>query len=202
MLPDTGEIFRLQQIGSGIWPRRFGLINWLIDVHSALCLKPATLFLAVNSFDRYLSMAKVETNKLQLLGISSLSIAAMINDPSGAPSNEKFVEVCFGDYEVKALHDCKRILLRQLGFDWIRPGPLDFLERIARRDMACPLYKSARLLAQSFLEAMLPINEFIAERPSIVAAAAYCLGRFMLGMGDWVRFLSLSSDSDPRLTNL
>jgi hypothetical protein len=40
-----------------------------------------------------------------------------------------------------------------------------------------------------FLEAILLDKKFVAERPSITAAAAYCLARCMLGMGEWVRFL-------------
>jgi hypothetical protein len=48
----------------------------------------------------------------------------------------------------------------------------------------------SRILAKYFLEAILPDKSFVAERPSITAAAAYCLARCMLGMGKWVRFLA------------
>ncbi len=49
----------------------------------------------------------------------------------------------------------------------------------------------ARILAQYLLEAVLPNKSFVAERPSITAAAAYYLARCMLGKGEWVRFLML-----------
>jgi hypothetical protein len=48
----------------------------------------------------------------------------------------------------------------------------------------------AGILAKYLLEAILPDKSFVAERPSMTAAAAYCLARCMLGIGEWVRFLT------------
>ena len=47
----------------------------------------------------------------------------------------------------------------------------------------------ARTLARYLLEAILPDKNFITKRPSIIVVVVYCLARYMLGIGKWVRFL-------------
>jgi hypothetical protein len=42
----------------------------------------------------------------------------------------------------------------------------------------------AGILAKYFLKAILPDKSFVAKRPSITAAAAYCLARYILGIGE------------------
>jgi hypothetical protein len=65
---------------------------------------------------------------------------------------------------------------------------LIFLRRINQE--TDEIESKARILAKYFLEAILPDKSFVAERLSIIAAAAYCLARCMLGIGEWVRFLT------------
>lgn len=52
------------------------LVDWLIDVHAKFKLLPETIYLTVNMIDRYLSKKNVSRSKLQLLGVTSLMIAA------------------------------------------------------------------------------------------------------------------------------
>lgn len=52
------------------------LLNWLIDVHIKYKLQPETLFVAVHLLDAYLSKRVVSRTQLQLVGITSLWIAA------------------------------------------------------------------------------------------------------------------------------
>lgn len=52
------------------------LLNWLVDVHLKYKLKPETLFITMNIVDDYLSHKSIHRSKLQLLGITSLWIAA------------------------------------------------------------------------------------------------------------------------------
>lgn len=39
-------------------------MNWLLDIQLKLKLKPRTIFLATNIFDRYLELIEVPRNKL------------------------------------------------------------------------------------------------------------------------------------------
>jgi len=51
------------------------LVDWLVEVHLKFKLLPETLFLTINSIDRYLSKVDVHRSKLQLVGVSSMLIA-------------------------------------------------------------------------------------------------------------------------------
>ncbi|KAJ2908375.1 G2/mitotic-specific cyclin, partial [Coemansia aciculifera] len=49
------------------WDIRYILVNWLVQAHYQLRMKPETLFLAVNIIDRYLSNRQVTVPKFQLI---------------------------------------------------------------------------------------------------------------------------------------
>lgn len=51
------------------------LVNWLIEVHKRLMLTPETLFITVNTLDRFLMRRNVPRLHLQLLGVASLYIS-------------------------------------------------------------------------------------------------------------------------------
>ena len=52
------------------------LVDWLIEVHLKFKLRAETLFLTVNLIDRFLSRAKVERSKLQLVGVTAMMLAS------------------------------------------------------------------------------------------------------------------------------
>jgi Cyclin, N-terminal domain len=52
------------------------LVDWLIEVHLKFKLVPETLYLTINLIDRYLERREVTRPKLQLVGVTSLLIAA------------------------------------------------------------------------------------------------------------------------------
>ena len=52
------------------------LIDWLIEVHLKFKLRHETLFLTVNILDRFLTVQKVARQRLQLVGVVALMIAA------------------------------------------------------------------------------------------------------------------------------
>lgn len=58
------------------WQMRGILIDWLVEVHIRFRLLPETLFLAVNIVDRFLSNKVVLLDKLQLVGVTAMFIAA------------------------------------------------------------------------------------------------------------------------------
>lgn len=52
------------------------LVDWLIDVHVRFRLQTETLHIAVNLTDRFLSRGPIRRNQMQLLGVTSMVIAA------------------------------------------------------------------------------------------------------------------------------
>lgn len=52
------------------------LINWLVEVAEEYKLLSDTLYLSVSYIDRFLSANSVNRQRLQLLGVSSMSIAS------------------------------------------------------------------------------------------------------------------------------
>ena len=63
-------------------PMRCILIDWLVEVCDEFGLLPDTLYLAVPYVDRYLSVVNVPRTKLQLVGVTSLYIAANFHQRS------------------------------------------------------------------------------------------------------------------------
>jgi hypothetical protein len=55
---------------------RLILVDWLVSVHRRFKLLQETLFLCVYIVDKYLSMNRVSREKLQLVGVCALFIAA------------------------------------------------------------------------------------------------------------------------------
>ena len=96
-------------------------------------------------------------------------------------------KLCGGAYKAEDFRKAEIYMLDKLRYKLGWPGPLIFVRKINEIDA---WESGARILAKYLLEAILPDESFVAERPSITAAATYCLARCMLGMGEWVRFLA------------
>jgi Cyclin, N-terminal domain len=73
------------------------LVDWLVEVHLKFRLTPETLYLAVNLVDRFLRCDVIERCELQLVGVSSLMIAAKYEEiyPLGL---DDLVYICDGAY--------------------------------------------------------------------------------------------------------
>ena len=63
-----------------VWKMRGLLTGRLIQIHSRFRLLPETLFLCVNTIDRFLSARIVSLIKLQLVGITCMSIATKVEE--------------------------------------------------------------------------------------------------------------------------
>ena len=189
MLPEPFYIENQVEIE---WSMRYILMDWLVEVHHAFSLPLETLFLCVNYVDRFLSEKVISLDKLQLVGITALLIAAKYNG-NKFPSIPKLVHYCEGCYTVKDFVNAEKFMLNTLEFDLGWPGPLGFLR------MSC-LDLKLRTLVEYLLEATIMDERFVGSRPSLVAASAYCLAKYMLGMNGWVSVLN-NSNFRTRFTN-
>ncbi|KAK9447960.1 cyclin-like protein [Limtongia smithiae] len=163
------------------WQMRDILIDWLVEVHTKFRLLPETLFVAVNLVDRFLSLRVVNLEKLQLVGITGMFIAAKYEEVF-SPSIQNFVYIADNGYTEDDLIRAETFMLQVLEFNLSYPNPLNFLRRISKADN----YDiQTRTVAKYLLEISLLDHRFMTRVPSIAAAASMFLARLMLERPEW-----------------
>jgi len=103
------------------------LIAWLSKVIRSYEYYQETLFLATNIIDRFLLLTPIALECFQLLGISSLFIAAKQLEVYH-PSITELLQLSAGAYTKQHFLQMERIILKQLGFRFVVPTCLFFLE--------------------------------------------------------------------------
>ena len=163
------------------WSMRSVLMDWLVQVHLRFALLPETLFLCVNYIDRFLSCKVVSIGKLQLVGATSIFIAAKYEEIN-CPSVQEIVYMVDGGYSIGEILKAESFMLSMLQFELGWPGPMSFLRRISKAD---DYDLETRTLAKYFLEITVMDERFIGCIPSYTAAGVHCLARLMLRKGTW-----------------
>ncbi|RYP54895.1 hypothetical protein DL768_000459 [Monosporascus sp. mg162] len=168
------------------WKTRGILIDWLIEVHTRFHLLPETLFLAINIIDRFLSEKVVQLDRLQLVGITAMFIAAKYEEVL-SPHVSNFKHVADDGFSEAEILSAERFILSTLNYDLSYPNPMNFLRRISKADN----YDiQSRTIGKYLMEISLLDHRFMAYRPSHVAAAAMYLARLILDRGEWDPTLS------------
>ncbi|KAJ3113664.1 G2/mitotic-specific cyclin, partial [Nowakowskiella sp. JEL0407] len=162
------------------WSMRTILVEWLIDTHNKFRMLPETLFLAVNILDRFLSLRVCSLNKLQLVGITSLFLAAKYEEMS-TPAIQQMLILCDDTCKAEEVLKAERYILQVLEFGLQYPSPLNFLRRYSKEDN----YDSqTRTTAKYLMEMSLLSETFLQYPPSLVAAAALHFARNILQRPD------------------
>ena len=166
------------------WKTRGVLIDWLVEVHTRFHLLPETLFLAVNIVDRFLSAKVVQLDRLQLVGVTAMFIAAKYEEVL-SPSVGSFRHIADDGFKEADILSAERFMLGTLNYDLSYPNPMNFLRRVSKADN----YDiQTRTVAKYLTEISLLDHRFMSYRPSHVAAAAMFLARLILDRGEWVSF--------------
>ncbi|KAI1386961.1 A/B/D/E cyclin [Hypoxylon trugodes] len=163
------------------WKTRSILIDWMIEVHTRFHLLPETLFLATNIIDRFLSQKVVQLDRVQLVGITAMFIAAKYEEVlSPHVSNYRMVsDDGFSDAEILS---AERFILETLNYDLSYPNPMNFLRRISKAD---DYDIQSRTIGKYLMEISIVDYRFLQFRPSHVAAGAMYLARMILDRGEW-----------------
>lgn len=163
------------------WKTRSILVDWMIEVHTRFHLLPETLFLAINIIDRFLSQKVVQLDRVQLVGITAMFVAAKYEEVlSPHVSNYRHVaDDGFSDAEILS---AERFILETLNYDLSYPNPMNFLRRISKAD---DYDIQTRTIGKFLMEISIVDYRFMAYRPSHVAAAAMYLARMILDRGEW-----------------
>jgi len=151
------------------------LIDWMVDVHVKFKLLSETMFLSVSIVDRFLSIKPISRHKLQLIGITSMLVAAKYEELF-CPEVRDFVFICDNAYSKDEILATEIQILNALNFSLTPATPLHFLRRFSK---AARSDSTTHTLSKYLAELTLPEYELLAFKPSTIAAASVYVARAM-----------------------
>lgn len=157
------------------------LIDWLVEVAEEYKLLPDTLFLAVHYIDRYLSGTVVKRQRLQLLGVACMMIAAKYEEIS-APHVQEFCYVTDNTYFKEEVVQMESAVLNYLKFEMAAPTAICFLRRFVCVAQLTNEVPSMHLecMANYLVELSLLEYGMLCYAPSLIAASATFLAKYIL----------------------
>ena len=186
------------------------LIDWLVDVVEEYRLNIETLYLATNYIDRFLSQMSVLRSKLQLVGTSSMYIAAKYEEITPPDVNE-FVYITDDTYTRKQVLRMEQLLLKTLDFrlgsptiNWYLITFLKYIKlntsfgNAGNIDLFHRIEYLSRYLAELTL---LDCETFLVYLPSQIAASCIYLAIHTFGKS-WTKQLADIVGYDFELTEL
>ncbi|XP_065325210.1 G2/mitotic-specific cyclin-A-like [Gordionus sp. m RMFG-2023] len=161
---------------------RATVVDWLVEVSVEYKLLDKTLFLACSYIDRFLSIMAISRNKLQLLGTTSMFIAAKFEEIYPPDINE-FVYITDGTYSKEQVVRMEQLILKILSFRVGPPTVICFLEKFCK---LAGLPKTVQNLAKYLSELTLLDGEvYLKYEPSIIASSAICLSNMTFQREPW-----------------
>ncbi|KAJ9567622.1 hypothetical protein OSB04_003588 [Centaurea solstitialis] len=157
------------------------LVDWLVEVAEEYKLLSDTLYLTISYIDRFLSTNALNKQRLQLLGVSSMLIAAKYEEIS-PPHTEDFCDITDNTYSKQEVVKMEADILKALKFEMGNPTVKTFLRkfmRIAQEDHEMPNLQ-LEFLGYYLAELSLLDYSCLKFLPSMVAASVIFLSRFTL----------------------
>ncbi|XP_050363492.1 cyclin-A1-4-like [Argentina anserina] len=158
------------------------LIDWLVEVAEEFRLIPDTLFLAVNYVDRYLSGNAMKKQRLQLLGVACMMIAAKYEEIH-VPEVDEFCYITDNTYFKDEVLQMESDVLNHLKFEMAAPTAMCFLRRfcsVAERTSCEVPPVMFQCLAHYIAELSLLEYCMLGFAPSLIAASATFLAKYIL----------------------
>ncbi|KAG2449280.1 hypothetical protein HYH02_005437 [Chlamydomonas schloesseri] len=178
---------------------RTTLVDWLGEVRDEFRLHGETLFLAAAYLDAYLAAKPVSRDRLQLLGMACLWVAAKFEEVYPPPL-AAMLAMAENMYSAADLTAMEKEVLFTLDFGLAVPTPLRFLHYMLQL-AALPAHPgealSCRRLAEALLELSLLDAALLAAPASAVAAAAVYLALGMCRHHAGLQGVVLLSGADP-----
>jgi len=158
------------------------LIDWLVEVATEYKLQSETLHLTISYVDRFLSVMSVQKSKIQLLGVTSMLIAAKVEEVY-PPNISDLIYITCDSYTKKHILRMEVLLLKVLAFDLCMPTSHLFVNKYCHMFQ---LHQKCISLATYINELSLLDGEtFLRFSPSILAASSVALARHTLGDQAW-----------------
>ena len=180
------------------WEMRPCLVDFIVECHMSLRLRPEVLYLTLNIVDRYVSRRVVYVKHYQLVGCTALWIAAKFEDAKErTPSVQDLVELCQNAYEPAAFLQMELHVLNTL--QWLVGHPTaEAWLRFACSGGSNGGYiedTATQNVARFLMEISLFHRDYINFGASAIASGALCLARHIMGKTRRVR---PSRDYHPR----
>ena len=157
------------------------LVDWLVEVHLKFKMVPETLYLTVNIIDRYLQNHQVRRSKLQLVGVSSMLLAAKYEEIY-PPEIQELVFITDRAYTSKEILEMESEVCNALEYNLTVPTIHTFLCRYLKAAHADrTMVQMACYLAERSLQEY-PMQKFL---PSVIAATAIHASRMSLRRHPW-----------------
>merc|ERR1711942_337401 len=155
------------------------LVDWLVEVQIQFKLLQETLFLTVDTIDRFMALEgrSIPRAKLQLVGVSAMFLISKIEEVY-APAISDFVYITDHAYTDMDIRQMELRIIRALNFDLCQPISLDFLRRYSKAGEVDVLQHS---LAKYTLEVCLLDFSLVNVSGSLLSSAALCLSLLILG---------------------
>jgi len=154
------------------------LIDWLVEVQIQFKLLQETLFLTVNTIDRFMTAEgkSIPRSNLQLVGVSAMFLVSKIEEIY-APSISDFVYITDNAYSESEIRQMELRIIRALKFDLCQPISLNFLRRYSKAGEVDVMQHS---LAKFSLEVCLLDCGLVGVPGSLLASASLCLALLLL----------------------
>ncbi|XP_078179019.1 cyclin-A2-1-like [Carex rostrata] len=139
-----------------------------------------TLYLTVYLIDRYLSMNKIERQRLQLLGITCLLIASKYEEMC-APCVQELCFITDNSYRKNEVLKMERQVLSLVGHNISVPTIKTFLRRFLRAALASSKVHLALMHLTNYLAELALLEYcFLKFLPSVIALGAVFLAQWTL----------------------
>ncbi|XP_047058326.1 cyclin-A3-2-like [Lolium rigidum] len=155
------------------------LVDWLVEVADEFNFPADTLHLAVSYVDRFLSVGAIVTRELQLLGATSMFLAAKYESDECTHKAKDYCYVTDNSYTEQQVVKMEAHILHLLNFEMGSPTARTFLRRYVT---ICPRGDVRKLEFLCSYLADLSLLEYDCTkfRPSVVAAACLFVARFTI----------------------
>ncbi|KAL7606439.1 hypothetical protein Lser_V15G19030 [Lactuca serriola] len=157
------------------------LVDWLVEVAEEYKLLSDTLYLTISYIDKFLSTTTLNRQRLQLLGVSSMLIAAKYEEIT-PPHTEDFCYITDNTYTKQEVVKMEADVLKALNFEMGNPTVKSFLRRFAMCSQEVHEKPNLQMEFLGYYLAELSLLEYSCLKflPSMVAASVAFLSRFTL----------------------
>jgi len=150
---------------------RLADVDFIFDVCSAYSLRPSTACLAVQYFDRCMSVAAALDRSNELVCLVAALLASKFSD-TAVPNLESLCLLSENTFTREDIKDAELMLLERLGWDLNPATPLCFLEQLA---IALDVDGASRKGAESYINMAYYDCAVLGCTPMAVAASALLL---------------------------
>lgn len=152
------------------------LIDWFVEVQVKFKMGDRTLYLAINIVDRFLARRRILKRNLQLLGVTSMSIASKFEEIY-PPELRDFEWIAKDTSTKEQIQAMEAVVLTAIEFSLCCPTPVHFLQRFARANGCDDRHA---FLAMFLLELSMTELDMVRFPPSHLVSAALLLSNKLL----------------------